>query len=146
LGRGRQGRRGEKELEYVQRIKHENKKLKRENAALRKQLARIDYTRFQNLAQLVEKQRRESLEEAKAKRLEQAKKDWLCHKCGKDFLRLIIWNHPVKGACYYRKCGYAPCQHRTAMKVYSPSIEGITEDGQLKESKDEADAGNESHG
>jgi len=143
LGKGRQSQKGHKELDSCQKVKHENQKLKRENAALRRQLQRIDYTRFSNLTQLVDKQRRESLEEQKNKRLEAAKKHWLCHLCGKDYLRLVIWNHPVRGLCYYRKCGYPQCQHRTVMKTVTTPIEGITEAGELQEAKNETDSGDQ---
>jgi hypothetical protein len=138
----------DKEHNRLQEALHENKLLKRRISALEKQLSRIDLTKHQNLRNLVGKQRRESLEEGKAKRLETAKKHWLCHKCGKDYLRIVIWDHPVKGLAYYRKCGYPPCQHRTEMKAYSHSIEGITECGELKEKGkiNENDNGNEGNG
>jgi hypothetical protein len=89
----------------------------------------------------VDKQRKESQAETKNKKLELAKKHWLCHKCGKDYLRLIIWNHPVRGVCYYRKCGYGPCQHRTEMKAVTNPIEGISEAGELQEVTNETDSG-----
>lgn len=135
-------RRGDKELDDLQRLKKENKKLKQDITALRKQLQRIDFRRFENLSQLVDKQHRESLEEIKATKLEAAKKHWICHKCGKDYLRLVIWDHPVKGPCYYRKCGYPQCQHRTEMKVVTNPIEGVTESGEFKEVKNETDSRN----
>jgi len=140
---GRSTRRGDKEYDDLQKVRHENKKLKRENQALRKQLQRIDFRRFENLSQLVDKQHKESLAETKNKKLELAKKHWLCHKCGKDYLRLVIWDHPVKGPCYYRKCGYPSCQQRTEMKAVTNSIEGITEAGELQEAKNETDTRNQ---
>jgi Zn finger protein HypA/HybF involved in hydrogenase expression len=135
-------KRSKRELDDLQEVRHENKRLKREIDQLRKQLQRIDFRRFENLSKLVDKQRKESIAEQKAKRLEKAKKQWLCHKCKEDYLRLLIYNPPVKGVMYYRQCG--GCPNRTEMKPYNAAIEGITEQGELKERKDDSDAGDES--
>jgi hypothetical protein len=126
LGRGRQSRRGEKELEDIQRLKHENRALKRRISALEKQLQRIDYTRFTNLTQLVDKQRKEDLQLQNMQEAARLKEKWGCHKCGKGHLLLKIWDHPVKGPMYYRRCNL--CDNRTKMQEYSSGVEGIKEE------------------
>lgn len=100
-------------------------------------MKRIDYTRFQNLRELVDKQQKEEVQERKGQSLEKLKKKWNCHSCGKDYLRLMIYDHPIKGICYYRKCVTPSCGHRTAMKPYTKEVEGITEAGEVKEKGEE---------
>lgn len=137
LGRSNRMNRGEKELDQIQKMRREIEKLKRENVALRKQMARIDFTRFQNLRELVNKQRKEDLQERKEATAEKLKKEFLCYKCGKDWLRLKLWDHPIKGPSYYRACPTPGCGHRTEMKPYTPKVRGITEEGEIKDGKTE---------
>jgi rubrerythrin len=137
LGKSGRINKGDKEYDELQRARHENQRLKKEISALRKQLARIDFTRFQNLRELVNKQQKEEVQERKEQSLEKLKKKWMCRECGKDYLRLMIYEHPIKGICYYRKCVTPMCGHRTAMKPYTPEVTGITESGEVKDGKDE---------
>lgn len=116
-------RRSSRDYDLVDKLKHENQKLKKEISSLRKQLARVDFDRYSNLQQLVDKQRKEAELTEDSKKLEQLKKKWECWGCGKDHLKIIIWDHPVKGVMYYRKC--FTCDHRTEMKPYNDKIEGI---------------------
>jgi hypothetical protein len=121
MGRSRI-KRGSKEFDLLDRLKHENRKLKRANDALHKQLSRVDLQKFNNLSNLVDKQRREADAQESISKKEALKKKWLCHQCERDFLKLFIWDHPVKGLVYYRQCS---CGHKTRMKPYTDAVEGI---------------------
>lgn len=116
-------RRSGKEYDQLDKLKHENSKLKREIGVLRRQLQRVDFDRYSNLHELVNKQRKESLAEENEAKRESLMKEWQCHSCGKDYLRINIWNHPVKGVMYFRKCN--TCSHRTEMKPYTKDVKGI---------------------
>lgn len=118
----------DKELDTLQRLKHENAKLKRDIAALRKQLDRIDYTRFQNLVDLVDKQSKEDKALENAQKKEKLKKKWGCHHCGKGILLIKLFDHPLKGVQYWRKCNL--CPHKTKMKPYSSEVEGVKDDSE----------------
>lgn len=118
-------RRGSKEFDLIDKLKHENRKLKRANDALHKQLARVDLAKFENLSKLVDKQRKESVAQESISKREALKKKWICHSCQTDFLRLYIWDHPIKGLVYYRQCS---CGHKTKMKPYTDAVEGIKAD------------------
>lgn len=119
-------KRGDKELNLLEKLKHENRKLKQELAALRKQLARVDFARYENLQELVDKQHREEEVIKKTKKEDKLKQKWTCFGCGKGYLYLKIFNHPVKGVMYYRTCNM--CDHRTKLKVYTAKVEGLKEE------------------
>jgi hypothetical protein len=115
-------RRGHKEYSREQQLIHENKRLKRELGALRKQLARIDLDRYDGIKELIEKsyQLEEELEGRQI--LEKLKERWRCRECARGFLEIIIYNRP-DSTCYYRQCNV--CSHRTKSQRYSPSVPGI---------------------
>jgi rubredoxin len=115
-----------KEFDQLQKIKREVEKLKRENTALRKQLARIDYTRFQNLKDLVDKQNKEDKELQHKKKSESLKQQWVCRECGKGFLYIKMFDHPTNGVTYWRACNL--CTNRTKAQKYTPSVEGLMEE------------------
>ena len=127
MGRSSRRIRDGKEFDELQRVKHENQKLKKEISALRKQLVRIDYTRFQNLKELVDKQHKEELHLENSNKNERLKEKWRCHECGKGCLYIKIFDHPVKGVLYWRSCNL--CDHKTAMKPYDKEkVEGPKEE------------------
>jgi hypothetical protein len=136
MGRHYRADKGSKE---VQTLRYENQKLKKENARLRRQLQRVDLNRFQNLSELVNKKFKEDKIEAKSKKLEALKQKWECFSCGRGILRLMIYDHPVKGAMYFRKCDQAGCGHRTEMQKYTPEVEGITENDEIKDKDSQND-------
>lgn len=119
-------KRADKEFDLLEKLKHENKRLKRNLEALRKQLERVDFERYSNLQELVDKQHRE--EEALREEIsnEKLKEKWSCFCCGKGFLYLKIFNHPVKGVMYYRACNI--CEHRTKMQLYTTEVQGLKEE------------------
>ncbi len=116
-------RRGYKEFSREQKLIHENKRLKREIASIRKQLARLDLDRHTYIKDIIE--RSYQLEEQKegADILEKLKKEWHCRECARGYLEIICYNKPNE-TWYYRKCNN--CEHRTKSQKYNPGkVPGI---------------------
>lgn len=95
----------DQEYTKVDKLKHENKKLKKEVSRLRKILDRIDYEHLAEAAVYHEitgkKLKVESNKKAKGK---------VCYKCGQAEMRLIIF-----GNRHLWKCDC--CDNRTKTKV-----------------------------
>lgn len=115
-------RRGHKEYSREQRLIYENKKLKREIASLRKQMARLDLDRHSYVREIIEKAY--ELEDAQegAQIVEKLKHQWKCRECHNGHLEICVYSRP-DGPWYYRKC--TNCSHRTKAQKYSPSVPGI---------------------
>jgi len=114
-----------KEYDELQRLKQENKKLKRNISALRKQLQRIDLDRYENLRELLYKQDNEDLEDKIKKERQKVKKEWECYECRQGFMKI----HTISrrdGLRYYRKC--TNCDNRTKLKPYNEKVEGIKDE------------------
>lgn len=109
------------ELDQLQRVRNENKKLKHQISQLRKQLARIDIDRFQNLKDLIDSQDRREQEEAAKEREIQVKKQWECWDCRQDYLKLVILERR-DGVFYYRHC--ENCKKRTKLQKYTDKVNG----------------------
>jgi hypothetical protein len=103
----------DREFDLLQKIKEENKRLKRELAALRKQISRLDIDRYENLKELVQKQYEEDKKIEKTDNLDNHR--WLCWNCKKDVLKLTIL-HRRDGEFYYRFC--QNCKKRTKLQKY----------------------------
>lgn len=125
------------EHDLVDRLKHENQKLKRQISQLRKQLSRLDLTKYNNIKELVDKHELEDKREAQQEHQEQIKKLWECFECRSDYLRMVTFERR-DGVFYYRKCN--SCGHRTALKRLTADTKmGPTSpDADIVESKDEA--------
>lgn len=115
----------DKEYAMLDRLKHENAKLKRQVTSLRKQLQRVDLDRYENLKDIIHKHYNEDLGEKIAEEREKLKKKWECHSCGEGFLKLYTIARRDK-MVYYRKCTH--CSHRTPVKPYTKDVEGIKDD------------------
>lgn len=119
---GRRNRYADKELDQLEKLKYENKRLKKQISSLRKQLQRIDIDRHDNLRDLIDKFALEDHEEEIKAQKEKLKKQWECHECGVGFMMI----HPVvrqDGTFYYRKC--TECSNRTKLKPYTKDVKGI---------------------
>lgn len=101
------------ENRFLDKLKHENKRLKRELSSLRKQLSRIDLDRYHNLKEFVLQNDSKEAEAELIKNKEDVKKFWTCWDCGKDYLRMVTFERR-DGVHYYRKCG--TCNYRTKMQ------------------------------
>jgi rubrerythrin len=115
----------EKDYSENQRLKNENKKLKRQLERLRKQLSRIDLEVYTNIKEAVEAQQREDVifEKSETERNKKylLKKQWECHKCGDDYLRLLVIQR-LDGDFYFRKC--PACGNRTKIKPFTENVKG----------------------
>jgi len=100
------------EIDLLQRLKSENKRLKRIVSNLQKQLSRIDLDRYENLKELVDKQYREDMKQSE-------KDKWKCYHCPTGQLKILIINRH-DGTKYLRKC--SNCSHRTKIQDYTKGI------------------------
>lgn len=120
MSKGRRDR--TKEYDQVQKLKSENKLLKRQIARLRKQLDRIDVEHFQNLKEIVKKQRKEDLDLYKEEEHKSLEEKWKCHKCDDGVLRIVIIDRR-NGVFYFRRC--PSCGNRTKVKPYTEDVKGV---------------------
>ena len=116
--------RGEKEYSRLQEALHENKKLKREIASLRKQLAKIDLDRYSYVSDIVQEHLAEEKEEqTTTQMLQSMKNEWQCRDCGVGYLEIHLYTRP-DGTHYYRMCNN--CSKRTKGQRYEPGkVRGI---------------------
>lgn len=119
---GGRGRNYDKELELVDRLKHENKKLKLEVKRLRKELDK-NRIHYDNMTDLLEQQATEESQVSRKEEKEILLKKWKCHKCEFGLMKLMIIPRP-DGPRYLRKC--TECDNRTRLKKYTEDVEGIT--------------------
>jgi len=118
----RRNRYADKELDQLQKLKCENKRLKNQISSLRKQLQRVDIDRFTNLRDLVYQQSIEDLQEIIKEERKKLKQKWECFKCRTGFMKIHTLSRR-DGLMYYRKCG--SCDNRTKVKPYNDKVEGI---------------------
>lgn len=113
-------RRGGSEHDILDRMKHENAKLKRENARLRRIVDRIDLQAYDNLRDFVNKQAKEDRAMDSKTRRDRLQEKWKCHECGKGILKPYVFD--IKGNFkYYRSC--TTCSHRTQMKPLTDDVD-----------------------
>jgi hypothetical protein len=116
-------RRGNKEYSREQKLVHENKRLKREIAQLRKQLARLDLDRYDSIKEMIEEHGHENTAQTGQELLENLKKTWACNKpkC-QGHLEIIVYSK-LGNPWYYRQC--TNCPNRTIAQKYTPEVKGI---------------------
>ena len=115
----------DREFGREKRLAHENTKLKRENAQLRKMLARVDLDRYAGLKDTIERHyaEDEAHHQTGQDMLEKLKAEWKCRECVDGFLEIFLFN---KGPSlwYLRKCNC--CFNRTKSQRYDPdTVKGI---------------------
>jgi hypothetical protein len=115
--------RGSKEFSRLQESLHENKRLKREIASLRKQLARLDLDRHSYVKDIVDEHyATEEQQETTEKMLKRMKEEWKCNSCPVGYLEINLYTR-VGETMYFRKCN--SCPNRTPSKKYEPDkVEG----------------------
>lgn len=123
MGKNRD-QRGHKEWSDRQKILNENKRLKREVASLRKQLARTDLDRYSYVRDIVQEHLAEEKEEqTTTQMLQSMKNEWQCRDCGVGYLEIHLYTRP-DGTHYYRMCNN--CSKRTKGQRYEPGkVRGI---------------------
>jgi hypothetical protein len=120
MGRARTNSRG---YTREQQLVQENRLLKRQVSSLRKQLARLDLDRYENIREAVEDHERNSGLSTTQDLLESLKQEWKCKKeaCS-GYLEIILFNK-IDTTYYYRVCN--SCSNRTKSQKYSPDVKGI---------------------
>lgn len=112
--------RGDKEYSRLQEALHENRKLKRENASLRKQIARLDLDRHGYVKNILEEHfAQQDQEESAEKMLKRLKEEWRCKICSDGYLEIILFTK-MGEPWYFRRCNGMGCTHRTKSQKYHP--------------------------
>ena len=112
----------DKEASVLQKLKTENKMLKRQLARIRKQLERVDLEHYENVKEIVDKHEKEYQEVQFQEETEQLEKRWKCFECVDGVMRLKILTRR-DGLKYYRMCDC--CSNRTKAKPYNKRIQGV---------------------
>ena len=119
--RSRAVRAPKKELSEIQKLKTENAALKRQLTRLRKQIARHDMERYENIREAMEIQKKEDQVHSEMEKQKKLIEKWQCFECGTDYLRLLVIERP-DGHFYFRRC--PTCDNRTKMKPLKKKVEG----------------------
>jgi len=110
------------DIELFERLKRDNKILKKQVAALRREIQRLDYDHIDDLVKSQEESgTTEEKIEYKSKN-EREREQWVCFECNKGILKLVIINKPNE-KIYFRKCDN--CGKRTRTKKYTKDVKGI---------------------
>lgn len=125
MGKSRTDRKGQTR---EQRLIKENQSLKKQVQILRKRLARIELSRYENVKEAVEDHERNSGLPTTQDLLEALKETWRCKKDScKGYLEVYLFNK-IDTVWYYRKCNC--CDNRTKSQKYDPkSVKGIIKNG-----------------
>jgi hypothetical protein len=115
-------RRGEREFGREKKLSHENKRLKKEIAQLRKLLARVDLDRYSQVKDMIEEHYQEDRLQEGQDILERLRQEWKCFKCNSGYLEIILYTRR-DGTHYYRKCNN--CDNRTKGQRYTDDVKGI---------------------
>jgi len=117
-------RRGEREFGREKKLAHENKRLKKELAQMRKLLARVDLDRYSQVKDMIEENYQADREQEGQDILERLKQEWRCQtpSCA-GYLEIILYNK-IDSTWYYRKCNC--CPNRTKSQKYNrDEVRGI---------------------
>lgn len=121
-------KRGDREYSREQQLLYENKRLKRENAKLRKLAARANLDKFSSAKDLIEQNYQGDRAQEGEKIVEQLKKEWACREPRCDgYLEIFTYNK-IDVTWYFRKCSNPSCHNRTKAKLYTPDVTGITKE------------------
>ena len=122
MGKARTDRNG---YTREQALVQENRLLKRQVSALRKQLARLDLDRYDVIKDMIQECYKEGKTEEGKEILESLKKTWACDKCADGYMEIFVFNRGPD-TIYYRICSNTPnCSNRTKAKTYTPAVKGI---------------------
>lgn len=124
-------RRTDKERSREQTLSNENKKLKRELATLRKQIARLDLDRYSTIKDMVEEHHMEDKAEHTESLLESLKQQWKCRECTIGFLGIIMYTK-MGNPWYFRKCSNLSCNNRTKSQKYTSEVRGLINEDMSK--------------
>ena len=119
-----------KEYTTIQKQQHQIRELKRDKKQLEnavKQLQQQLHSK-KDLEDLVDRQAKETKNWYDKRISDKKKENWLCHECGRDYLRMVIINR-ADGPHYFRRCGSKLCTNKTKLKKYTPLVKGLMEEG-----------------
>lgn len=109
-----------------QRLQHENTKLKKLVAQLRKQIARVDLDRYSSVRDILnnyyQQEDAQKHAEKEAESLEQLKREWKCNCCEPGYLEILLITK-INDLWYYRACN--ECTNRTKLQRYNKNVRGI---------------------
>jgi hypothetical protein len=118
----------DREFRLIDKLKHENKVLKKELSRLTKELVKTN-SRYEGLDDLVQQQYEEEYPDTGARIAKEAEDSkWMCHKCNNDILKIIILNR-ADGTYYFRKCG--SCPNKTKLQRYNDHVKGVKLDDKV---------------
>jgi hypothetical protein len=125
MGKSRTDRNGQTR---EQRLIKENQSLKKQIQTLRKRLARIELSRYENVKEAIEDHERKSGLPTTQDLLEALKREWACKQDGcSGYLEVTLLNK-IDTVYYYRKCNC--CDNRTTSQKYdSKLVRGILKNG-----------------
>ena len=111
----------EKEIDLLDKLKHENRKLKRELKVARKMLDRYGVAEEKGLID-----ERVIMPSKKRHKEKELSDKWRCHDCEIGVLELIII-----GNRYFRKCNH--CDKHTKSQLWEDAVKGVTQgEGQIQ--------------
>lgn len=111
----------DKEWTESQKLKDENRRLRRQIGKLRRVISRLDIERYQYLKELLESQENQDAEAVRQVRQKDVEQKWECYECGEGILRIIVFNR-ANDTVYLRKCDN--CGKRTKMKKFNEEVKG----------------------
>lgn len=114
--------RGHKEYSNEQRLKIENRELRRKVSSLQKQLARVDLSRYNHVKEILEDQVDSHDSEAAGQVLKDLRSHWACHECQDGVLEVVTFSRAGQ-VCYLRECD--TCSNRTQPQPYHENVKGI---------------------
>lgn len=118
-------KRSGRELDMLDRLKAENKKLKSQVAQLRKLITKFDLERYNDVKEILEANERleERFEKQEARK--QLKRTWECWDCREGVLKIVVFPRR-DGVFYFRKC--TSCDKRTKLQPYTNKVTGLKEE------------------
>ena len=119
-------RHSDKEYTKIQKLSHENDKLKREVSKLRKLLARLDLDRYSHIKDVLEQHYKEEKAENSKEILDKIKNSWRCYQCEDGHLEIIAYSK-LGVLWYFRQCSH--CNNRTKSQKYTQEVSGIKKEG-----------------
>jgi len=116
----------DKDYDMLDRLKQENKQLKRQLGNLKKQLDRVHPGNIEEIRAFAARQEERNRRKAEKRK---EKKAWECYECGRGTLYIVKVPHP-KGQQYFRSCDF--CEHRTKAKPYTDKVKGLCKTNDLE--------------
>lgn len=120
-------RRSGRELDLLDRLKNENKRLKQQVAQLRKLITKFDLDRYNDFKDVLEANERLEAKFNKQEAKKELKRVWECWDCGEGILKLTILPRR-DGTFYWRCCSNPECGKRTKTQPYTNKVQGIRDE------------------